>query len=218
MELSIKHLGLFLLGVILAAFPAFAETNYVSDEMHITFRSGPASDRKIIKLLKSGQALEVLQKEGEWSQVRLPNGKEGWVLHRYLTAAEPCDMVLERLSANHATLNDRADILDKENSSLKSRNKTVADDLQTTHADLQKTQTALNKLKKESATFLALKAEHQKASGQLTEQTRRVDALENELARATNNYKMFITGAVILVLGLVLGLLSRTQKRKSSLL
>ena len=113
MELSIKHIGFFLLGVILAAFPAFAETSYVNDEMHITFRSGPASDRKIIKLLVLGQPLEVVLKEGEWAMVRLPDGKEGWVLHRYLTAAEPCDMVLERLSANHTALTARADSLDK---------------------------------------------------------------------------------------------------------
>ena len=218
MELRIKHIGFFLLGVILAAFPAFAETNYVSDEMHITFRSGPASDRKIVKLLVSGQPLEVLQKEGEWAQVRLPDGKEGWVLHRYLTAEEPCDKVLERLNADHAALTSRADTLDTENSSLKSRNKTLTDDLTTTQATLQKTQKALNKLKKESATYLALKAEHQKASTRLNEQSRRVDTLENELARAKNNYRMFITGAGILVLGLVIGLLSRPQKRKSSLL
>jgi SH3 domain protein len=218
MELRIKHIGFFLLGLILAAFPAFAETNYVSDEMHITFRSGPASDRKIVKLLVSGQPLEVLQKEGEWAQVRLPDGKEGWVLHRYLTAEEPCDKVLERLNADHAALTSRADVLDKENSSLKSRNKTLTDDLTTTQATLQKTQNALNKLKKESATYLALKAEHQKSSSLLSEQTRRVDQLENELARAKNNYKMFITGAIILVLGLVIGLISRPKKRKSSLL
>ena len=218
MNLSIKHIGLFLLGAIMAAFPALAETNYVSDEMHITFRSGPASDRKIIKLLVSGQPLEVQQKQGDWALVHLPDGKEGWVLHRYLTTEEPCDMVLERLSANHAALTTRADALDKENSSLKSRNKTLENDLQATQADLKKTQTELNTLKKESATYLALKAEHQKTDTQLTEQTNRVDILENELARAKNNYKMFLTGAGILVLGLIIGLLSRPQKRRSSLL
>jgi SH3 domain protein len=218
MELSIKHIGLFLLGLILAALPAFAETSYVSDEMHITFRSGPASDRKIIKLLISGQPVEVQQKEGEWAMVRLPDGKQGWVLHRYLTPEEPCDMVLERLSASHAALTERADTLDTENRSLKSSNKTLTDDLATTQTDLQKTRTALNKLKEESATYLALKAEHQKAASQLSEQTRRVGELENDLARAKNNYKMFITGACILVVGLVIGLLSRAQKRKSSLL
>ena len=218
MQLRIKQFGIFLLGAILAAFPAFAETNYVSDEMHITFRSGPASDRKIITLLVSGQPVEVLQKEGEWALVRLPNSKEGWVLHRYLTAEEPCDRVLERLTANHTDLTERADILDKENNSLKSRNKALADDLQTTRVDLEKTQKALNSLKKESATYLALKAEHQKASTRLNEQILRTDKLESELARAKNNYKMFLTGAGILVLGLIIGLFSRPQKRKSSLL
>jgi SH3 domain protein len=218
MNLSIKHIGLFLLGAIMAAFPALAETNYVSDEMHITFRSGPASDRKIIKLLVSGQALEVQQKEGEWALVRLPDGKEGWVLHRYLTTEEPCDMVLERLRANHTALTTRADALDEENRSLKSHNKTLANELQTTQADLKKTQTELSTLTKESATYLALKAEHQKAATRLTEQTRRAEKLENELARAKNNYKMFLTGAGILVLGLIIGLLSRPHKRRSSLL
>ena len=218
MYLNIKHIGLVLLGIILVAFPVCAETNYVNDEMHITFRSGPATDRKIIKLLVSGQALEVLQKEGEWAQVRLPNGTEGWVLHRYLTAAEPCDMVLERLSSKHATLAARADGLDKENDSIKARNKALAADLQSTQADLKKTRKLYNDLKKESAAYLELKAEHQKATTRLSEQTKRVDDLENEVARISSNFKLYLSGAGILVLGLILGLISRPQKQRSSLL
>ena len=218
MDLRIKYIGLFLLCVILAAFSASAETNFVSDEMHITFRSGPASDRKIIKLLVSGQGLEVLQKEGEWAQVRLPDGKEGWVLHRYLTVEEPCDMVLARLRSQHATLAARADVLGEENNELKSSNKTLTSDLQTTQTDLAKTQKALNNLKKESTTYLELKAVHQKSTTRLAEQSERVDALENQLARVKNNYKMFLTGAAILVLGLIIGVLSRPKKKRSSLL
>lgn len=218
MELSFKNIGLFLMGIILTAFPAFAETNYVSDEMHITFRSGPAADRKIIKLLVSGQPLEVQQKEGDWAQVRLPDGKEGWVLHRYLTAEEPCDMVLERLRSKHADLVARADVLEKENDSLKSSNRALTTDLQATQAALEKSNRALNNLKKESATYLELKTDHQKATAQLGQQTQRANQLESELARATNNYKMFITGACILVLGLIIGLLSRPKKKRSSLL
>ncbi|MEN8244730.1 MAG: TIGR04211 family SH3 domain-containing protein [Thermodesulfobacteriota bacterium] len=218
MDLSIKYIGLFLLCVILTAFPASAETNYVSDEMHITFRSGPATDRKIIKLLVSGQGLEVLQKEGEWAQVRLPDGKEGWVLHRYLTAEEPCDMVLAHLRSKHAALAARADILDKENNELNSSNKTLTADLQTTQTDLAKTQKALNNLKEESTTYLELKAVHQKSTTRLAEQSERVDGLENELARVKNNYTMFLTGAGILALGLIIGVLSRPKKKRSSLL
>ncbi|MEK6192901.1 MAG: TIGR04211 family SH3 domain-containing protein [Deltaproteobacteria bacterium] len=218
MDLSIKQIGLVLMGIILVASPVCAETNYVSDEMHITFRSGPATDRKIIKLLLSGQALEVLQKEGEWTLVRLPNGTEGWVLHRYLTAAEPCDMVLERLSSKHTTLVARADGLDKENDSIKTRNKALAADLQSTQTDLKKTRKLFNDLKKESTAYLELKAEHQKATTRLSEQTKRVDDLENELARISSNFKLYLSGAAILVLGLILGLISRPQKQRSSLL
>ena len=218
MDLNINKIGLLLLGIILVALPVGAETNYVSDEMHITFRSGPASDRKIIKLLVSGQVLEVLQKEGDWALVRLSDGKEGWVLHRYLTASEPCDMVLERLIAKHTTLVARADDLDKENDSIKARNKTLAADLQSTQADLKKFQTLFKDLKKESAAYLELKANHQKATTQLSEQTKRVDDLENEVARVSNNFKLFLSGAGILVLGLILGLISRPQKQRSSLL
>jgi len=176
------------------------------------------TDRKIIKLLVSGQGVEVLQKEGDWAQVRLPDGKEGWVLHRYLTAEEPCDMVLARLRTKHASLAARADILDKENNELKSSNKTLTTDLQTTQTDLAKTQKALNNLKKESTTYLELKAVHQKSTTRLAEQSKRVDDLENELARAKNNYKMFLTGAGILVLGLIIGVLTRPKKKRSSLL
>jgi SH3 domain protein len=218
MDLSIKHIGFAILGILLSAVPAFAETNYVSDEMHITFRSGPAADHKIIKLLVSGQSLDVLQKQEEWALVRLPDGKEGWVLHRYLTADEPCDMVLARLNSQHATLAARADVLDKENESLKSQNKTLATDLSSTQADLNQTRKALSDLQKESATFLELKGEHQKATALLAEQTQRGDDLENELARISNNYKMFLSGAGILVLGLIIGLLSRPKNKRSSLL
>lgn len=218
MDLSIKHIGFAILGILLSAVPAFTETNYVSDEMHITFRSGPAADRKIIKLIVSGQSLDVLQKQEEWALVRLPDGKEGWVLHRYLTATEPCDMVLARLDSQHATLAARADVLDKENDSLKSQNKTLAANLSSTQADLNSTRKALNDLQKESATYLELKGEHQKATALLAGQTKRGDDLENELARISNNYKMFLTGAGILVLGLIIGLLSRPKNQRSSLL
>jgi len=63
-----------------------------------------------------------------------------------------------------------------------------------------------------------LKAVHQKSTTRLAEQTERVDSLENELARAKNNYKMFLTGAGILVLGLIIGVLTRPKKKRSSLL
>lgn len=66
-----------------------AQTVYVSDEFEITLRTGPGNDHKIISMPKSGNAMEILQKGEEWSRVRLPDGKEGWVLSRYISPTRP---------------------------------------------------------------------------------------------------------------------------------
>mgnify|MGYP001576780484 CR=1 FL=1 len=52
MNLSIKHIGLFLLGAILAAFPAFAETNYIIAEVERSIAKNnkfPANVGKLIE-------------------------------------------------------------------------------------------------------------------------------------------------------------------------
>ena len=216
----IKPVCAFCFCILFLAFSVNAETQYVSDEMHITFRSGPGGDRKIIKLLVSDQAVEVMQKEGEWALVRLPDGKEGWVLHRYLTTKEPCDAVLARLQSKHANLGDRTEALDEENNALKKKNETLTADLKGTQAELDKTRNAFEALKKESAAYLELKARHKKTSAALSEQTKRADTLENQLNTLTKNHSIiwFLSGAGILVLGVATGLISRPKKRRSSLL
>lgn len=220
MCLKIKLVGVSCLCLLLLAVSVGAETQYVSDEMHITFRSGPGGDRKIIKLLVSDQAVEVMQKEGEWAHVRLPDGKEGWVLHRYLTTKEPCDDVLARLQSNHANLETRADALEAENNAFKKKNETLAADLKTTQTELAKIRDAFEDLKKESAGYLELKARHKQTATRLSEQTERAEALEAELTSLSTNHsiKWFLSGAGILVLGVAMGLISRPKKRRSSLL
>lgn len=69
---------------------ALAETkHYINDSMTITMRTGPGTDRKIIALLGVGQEVEILQTENEWTMVRLPNAKEGWVISRFITDQTP---------------------------------------------------------------------------------------------------------------------------------
>jgi len=74
-----------LIGALILPAASRAETVYVSEEFEITMRTGPGNDRKIISLIKSGNTMEILEKGQEWSMVRIPSGKEGWVLTRYIT-------------------------------------------------------------------------------------------------------------------------------------
>ena len=95
-----------LIGLLILPAASVAETVYVSENFEITMRTGPGTDRKIISLVESGKALEILEKGEEWSKVRTINGKEGWVareqLERTLTPAG------ERMEIRDATLKEFA--------------------------------------------------------------------------------------------------------------
>ena len=98
-----RLLGLVLLFCLFSA-SVYGETMYVSDVLKLTLRTGPSIENKIISVIDSGQMMEVIKFGDEWSQVQLPNGKEGWVLSRYLTTNETHNIKLERLEAKHKNL------------------------------------------------------------------------------------------------------------------
>src|SRR5690606_24960369 len=61
-------------------------TRYVSDDLEITMRSGQGVKYSIKKMLRSGEALTVLETDpAGYSKVKTSNGVEGWVLTRYLS-------------------------------------------------------------------------------------------------------------------------------------
>lgn len=45
----------------------------------VNLRQGPSMDSKIIKVLKKGTKLMVLQEKGGWLRIQLEDGTEGWV-------------------------------------------------------------------------------------------------------------------------------------------
>ncbi len=69
---------------------AFAETRYVSDKLEITMRSGKSTSHGIVRMLRSGTPVEVLETDNKtgYSHIRTRSGKEGWVLSRFLMNAQ----------------------------------------------------------------------------------------------------------------------------------
>ena len=45
----------------------------------VNLRQGPSMDFKVIKVLKKGTKLTVLQEKGGWLRIQLDDGTEGWV-------------------------------------------------------------------------------------------------------------------------------------------
>ena len=214
--------GLCIIGMCLVLFatPVLAENKYVNDTMKITMRTGPANDKKIIGLLGIGQKVEVLKPGDGWTLVRLTNGKEGWVISRFLTNKIPSDIELKVLKSKHKVLMVKVVKMQEENSSLKAENKELSAGLASGIKKLQKTSNDYEALKRESKKFLELQSKFKASSSNLAKQTKKADKLEDELTKVlwNQNIKWFLSGAGVLIFGFIIGFSTRRQRRRSSLL
>jgi len=197
---------------------AAAETVYVSENFEITMRTGPGTERKIISLVQSGKALEILEKGEEWSLVRTHTGKEGWVLNRYLTTDQPSAMVLERVRQDYDVLAAKYKDLKEKYGQLETQKKSADADLSQNSQDLSELSTAFENLKKESADFLALKKRYEKAAADLEAEKNRSAELDEENMQMKRNriIQWVWTGGGIMLLGFFLGLFSSSRRKPRS--
>jgi SH3 domain protein len=193
---------------------------YVSDILKLTLRTGPSIENKIISVLESGQMMEVVEFGDEWSRVQLPNGKEGWVLSRYLTTNETNNIKLQRLETKHKNLMIQSAELLEENNRLKEENKKFSTQFKTNQKQLAKTQTDYEALKAEAAEFLTLKTNYERAASELAEQTAKAQKLEEQLSSLEMNtyIKWFLAGSGVLIVGFIIGFSTKRQRRRPALL
>ena len=213
--------------IVLFSTLVHAETMYVADIIKITVRTGPGIAHKIVAMIKSDEKVEVLKPGGieegpekDWSLVRLTNGKEGWVLNRFLKSKEPDRLILDRLKKKHDVLKKQAVSTIEENKVYKKENKKLNSELKTNKEISSEIKSSYEALKKESAEFLELKSNYEKTSSKLIEQTKKATKLEEELTSLLlhQNIKWFLSGAGVLLLGFVIGFSTKRQRRRSSLL
>lgn len=90
---------LFLLSALVINNLYAAEQRYITDKLEITLRSGESTSHQILRMMKSGQEVQLLNTNNEtgYSQIRLANGNEGYVLSRFLTETPPALVALPEL-------------------------------------------------------------------------------------------------------------------------
>jgi SH3 domain protein len=207
-----------LAGLLILPAASAAETVYVSENFEVTMRTGPGTDRKIIDLVQSGKALEMVEKGDDWSMVRETNGKEGWVLNRYLTTAQPCTMVLDRVKQDYDVLNDKYANLKQNFDQLESQKKVTDADLSQSQQDRDELSRAYKKLKKDSADYLKLKQRYQEMSADLEAEKTRSAKLdeENMQMKRSRIIQWVLTGGGIMLVGFFIGLFSASRRKQRS--
>jgi SH3 domain protein len=207
-----------LIGLLILPAASVAETVYVSEDFEITMRTGPGTDRKIISLVQSGKALEILEKGNEWSMVRDHSGKEGWVLNRYITPNQPCAMVLGRVRQDFDVLTAKYKDLKDNFDNLEAQKKATDADLSQNQKDRDELSTAYETLKKEAADFLKLKQRHKQVSADLEAEktlSAKLDE-ENMQLKRSRIIQWVLTGGGIMLVGFFIGLFSSSRRKSRS--
>jgi len=94
-----SHPTLLLLLMLAAAPAAHAETLYVIEQLVVNVNSAPDASGQRVATIKSGDGVEVLEKQGDQVHVRLTNGTDGWVRKSYLSSDEPVQHRLNERTA-----------------------------------------------------------------------------------------------------------------------
>ena len=218
---TVSMMLLAISGFLGIAQTGWATKAYVTDSFEITLRTGPSNENKIIAMLFSGRPLEVLDTRGEWSQVKvLDSDKEGWVLSRYLVTRLPWEVQAKKLQEDSVSLNAKLNRLQKDFADESQQHQSLAAELKQKSQELEGLSKEYLELKKGAEGYLRLKTIYEATEKDLKAAQSELSkvAAENETLRSSQRNRWFLSGAVVLLCGLLIGgIVGRQQKKKRSL-
>lgn len=201
---------------------AAAETRYISDELEVTLRTGRSTQHQIVRMLKSGTAVEVIASDAEsgYTQVRTPSGAEGWVLSRYLETSPSARQQLDELRRRLATLEIENKQLKEQSSAFKEQNKAAGQQQQNLEEAKRHLEQELANIRKTAGSALALESENKRLKEQYLNLRSEVQTLqqENITLKDRGEREWFVRGAAVVVVGILIGLIVPRLKfrRRSS--
>lgn len=209
----LRPLILALVGLLFTCTASLAvQTRYVTDELHVTVRSGPSVENKVIAVVKSGDVISVGQrKQDGWVEVNLDGGRTGWMIERYLVDQMPATLRLKNLDPQNQTLLSQVEQLTAQKNQLQG-------DLRAANTKADNLDQDYTQLKEQSGGVLKLQAQYKKLKKLHADQAAKVEQLTTEVEslRFGNNLKWFLAGAGVLLLGWLIGLIMGRRKRRQA--
>lgn len=130
------------LGLLLALLPGVSSGQelYVSDHREVEVWTGPGPDHNAFVTLKTGDAAQLVHREGEYYLVVIPDGRRGYVLQRDLTQEAPATFRLRQLEAEIERQAEEIGQLRKDNVELSAAANAQADREAQIKAELERLQ------------------------------------------------------------------------------
>ncbi|MDX1403619.1 MAG: TIGR04211 family SH3 domain-containing protein [Woeseiaceae bacterium] len=200
-----------ILALLFAAPAVFGETAWISDEFEVMLRTGPSTNNAIERMLRSGTQLEVIEEDPDsgYSRVTTRDGLEGWVLSRYLMPEPAARQQLATLTQQLTNATEQGSSMSSQLAGIRNEHEAAKARIAQLEQDNAALQEEIENIRRTAANVLAIDKQNMDLRQQLTDAEIKVSILEQEndqlSSRTTRNW--FITGALVLFCGILLGLL-----------
>ena len=203
--------------LLLSSSPLWAKTMFITDRIEVGVRSGIGIEQKFVATVKTGDRVEVLEGDQNWTKVKLPNGTVGWVSTRFLvdqvrtaTALDPkAQEELKGVKDQNLALSKQLESYKQEREKLLKEN--------------EEGKKALHDLQQEKQGRVApelnqLKARNDQLEKQINELKQQAAANQQRGKNQRLNEQIwwFLSGSGVLFIGLILGWLASRRKKKTS--
>jgi len=220
MKLNKLNLSLLLLAAIVTSSNALAATQkYITDEFEVTMRSGTSTANEILRMLKSGEAVTILEEDvdSKYSLVELEDGKKGYVLNRYLIDSPSSKYQLEQLQISAAELQEANALLRSEIEKLHADLEIEQSDSGSLKTALLATENELSRVRDAAQNTLSIADENERLKLRVDElmQNNAMLGDENSALKDSSNMDWFIRGAGVSLIAFILGIIiTRIRWRK----
>ncbi len=197
--------------LLICLFPGviFAANKYVSDELVITLRTGQGNQFEIIKTLKSGAKLEVLDEtDTGYTLVRTDDGTEGWVRTQYLSDEPTAATKLDKAQAKIASLSEKLASAQSELRTLRKEKGKLDSNLaklKGEHESASKELAHMNELASRPKQLARENKELRMQYEQIRDELVLVKQ-ENQVLKDRSKRNWFLAGAGVVILGMIIGL------------
>jgi SH3 domain protein len=203
--------------MILSSSPLWAKTMFITDRIEVGVRSGIGIEQKFVASVKTGERVEVLEGDQNWTKVKLPNGAVGWVATRFLvdqvrTATTPDPKTQEEIKGvkdQNLALLKQLEGYKQEREKLLKENEEGGKALQ----DLQQ-----EKQNRATPELNQLKARNDQLEKQINEWKQQLTSNQQRGKNQQLNEQIwwFLSGSGVLFIGLIFGWLASRGRKKAS--
>ena len=216
-----KTILFLIISVTIACNAAYAETVYVTDDIDLTLRSAENNRSKILKMVRSGTPLTLIEKKDSgYSFVKTNSGLEGYFLSRHLKSKPTAKWFLDQANKKIQELTKINDSYKTELAALRGDNK---QNIASTHELTQERdqlKQELNEIKLTASNAVELKTERDQLQARVVNAERELQKVKRDYQalQDNSNQDWFLYGGGLALIGVLIGFLMTklNWRRRSS--